>query len=509
MTTPNLVRSCAERLVERGGALDERVDRIDVRGTPDCELLADLRNAAQMWQEGGFGNIEALDSLGDAMDLGSMREPDGELRLIIRKCHTDSTFYFLTASGIPVLLRDTPRAADARRILVAEAFQPFEAVSCHFETWETMVADDAGPNRLRDAAPRRIVRDQVPITPISLGPVLLARAPASGSVTFGIWKRIATCQLLTTLCNEIWHEADVLMVTLTGPRTLRLMAELDAVVPDRDFEPANNAASWIFDSERDVEVRHTLFTYELAREWPAEIGFVAGFALRAEGALEAAKSAFRMHVRDASKDTLRSLGDLRKNLSDEVGRVVAQTRDLVTETWRDFLVVVTALIGRITLLVAAPETANLRAAQSVLIGTALFLIFSIITNVTSNASFMRISARNREVWKTKLYGFLDAGDFKQLAENPLNDTIKIYRRTRMAVGIVYLVLIVALLTAAFGPNLASKSKAEAMNASGLSSTHTTASLAPGSASVAARLMEGHQRDGPRYAPPTGASYQAK
>jgi hypothetical protein len=259
-----------------------------------------------------------------------------------------------------------------------------------------------------------------------------------------------------TLCDEVWKDDNVTRVSLSGPRKRRLTGGFDNTLPDRDLGPATDAVSWVYDSGRDVETRHTLFIYELAREWPGETPFVEEFATRAPSALEAAKSAFRMHVRESSKDTLKALQDLRKNLADDVARVVAQTRELVSTTWRDFLVAVTALFGRIALVSSSKPSAPL-ATEWLLIGAAIFLAFSIITTVLSNASFMSIDDTSRKAWKTKLYGFLDDADFNILATDPLSAAKRTYRCTRATVCVAYVVLIGVLVYVARQPDVSTDS----------------------------------------------------
>ena len=444
MTTPNRVRACVDQLAANGGGIDERIDRLDVRGAPDQPLIDELRAASQAWRDEGFGTLTVLDSLGDELDLDANPEIEGQIRLIIGKKPTASTFYFLTEQGIRVLLSNLEQAAAARRVLVAAGFDSFRTASCAFESWTEMVPDETEADRLKGVVPRRIVRDQLAIVPLSIGPILLTEPPAQPSEAFHAWRSVASKQLLITLCDEVWSDAGTTTVALTGPRKRRLTAELDGSDPQRDLLPATQAAAWVYDSGRDVETRHTLFTYELAREWPEDTPFAEAFAAKAPAALEAAQAAFRLHVREASKETLKSLQDLRKSLSEEVTRVVTQTRELAATMWRDLLVVVAALLGRFAL-VASPKPAESKAADWLLLGIAGYLAFSIIATVASNASFMGIFRRARSTWQTKLYGFLDPSDLDTLATKPLNTAETTYRWTRSAACVAYALVIVGLL----------------------------------------------------------------
>lgn len=451
MTTPSRVRACVDQLAADGGAADERIDRLDVQGTPDQPLIDELRAAAQAWRDEGFGTLTVLDALGDELDLDANPEIEGQIRLIIGKKPTATTFYFLTEQGVRVLLSDLDQAAAARRVLVAAEFDGFRTASCAFEPWTQMVPDETEADRLKGIVPRRIVRDQLAIVPLSVGPILLTEAPAQESETFHAWRSVASRQLLTTLCDEIWSDAGTVTVALTGPRKRRLKAGLDAGDPQLDLAPATEAAAWVYDSGREFETRHTLFTYELAREWPDETPFAEAFAAKAPAALEAAQAAFRLHVREASKETLKSLQDLRKSLSEEVTRFVTQTREIAATMWRDLLVVVAALLGRFAL-VASPKPAEAKAADWLLVGIAIYLAFSIIATIASNASFMGIFRSARSTWQTKLYGFLDPGDLNTLATKPLNTAETTYRWTRNAACVAYALVIAGLLLLASTDN---------------------------------------------------------
>lgn len=232
-----------------------------------------------------------------------------------------------------------------------------------------------------------------------------------------------------------------------GPRRRKLLAALNSVDLGRDMAWISEGADWVYNSGRDAETRHTLFVYELAREWPGETPFAEGFAERAAGALDAARTAFRMHVRDASKETLKSLQDLRKTLSEDVTRVVTQTRELTGTLWRDLLVVVAAVLGRFTLL-STPEAAEARFADALLYGLAGYLLVSVAMTLTANARFMTIYRDAQSQWRTKLYGFVDPADFETLATGPLGKAEATYRAIRNAAIVAYGLTIIALVVLA-------------------------------------------------------------
>lgn len=470
MTTPNRVRVSVERLAAAGGAFDERIDRLDARGTPDAELRREIRAAGELWRAEGFGTFTVLDPLGDEIGLDGLEDAEGEIRLIVGKRPTAATFYFLTARGVPELLGAFEQARGAREVLVAGDFAPFRTVTCTYAPWAAMVEDPPEPAEASTVVPRRIVRDQLAQVPLSIGPIILVDPPAEESEVFSRWRKTACRQLLTMLCDEIWSDDGTIRVSLSGPRRRKLAAGFEQLFASRNLAPANEAAAWVYDSGKDVETRHTLFVYELAREWTEETPFAAGFAERAPGALEAAKSAFRMHVRDASKETLKSLQDLRKNLAEDVGRIVTLTREISGTMWRDLLVVMAAMLGRLAL-VAAPKPEEAQLADWLLYGLSAYLVFSIGITLFTNARFMRISRTSRANWQDKLYGFVDPDDLKALAIEPIEAAERTYRWAQRAAVAAYLVVIVALVVLAAQP---APKRADAYKQAGTASTMLTA-----------------------------------
>ncbi len=467
MTIPNRVRACAEAIAAAGGALDERLDRVDVRGNPTPEVRAELAELAALWVAGGFGLFEAIDSLGDPVAIDALAATEDELRPTFVKAPTAGTVYLLTLRGIDVLLANKDRAAAARQVFIADDFAPFRTIGTLFAPWTQMVPDLVQGDEIALPIPRRIVRDQLAVVPLSVGPLLLTLPPPGEgeveppaaiaahtntplkpySAVFAQWQAAAGPQLLLCLCDEVWAQDGLTHVTLTGPRRRKLLASLKAYDSARDFWLITEAVDWVYGSGRDAETRHTLFVYELAREWPGETDFAKGFAERASGALDAARTAFRMHVRDASKETLKSLQDLRKTLADDVTRVVTQTRELTGTLWRDLLVVVAAVLGRFTLL-ATPGNGEAAFADALLYGLALYLAFSVGMTLFANASFMSIFRIAQADWQTKLYGFVDIEDYTRLATGPLRDAETIYKRTRCAALVAYGLTIIALIALA-------------------------------------------------------------
>jgi len=455
MITPNQVLETAKALEASGGTLAENITALDVTGVIQPALLDRWRAIAQGIGQSRVGAMQAIDALGDTVDF---TKANGELsdeviRIRITKNSTATTFYFFTSRGLSSLLSNAALIPQARRIFVAGEFTPFNTESCSIQPWSESVDDNQTIVPLLDVVPRRFVKDLIGgKVPTTIGHFLLAGAAPDHSEVFETWKAVAAKEMLRSLVDEIWQEAGIEMVQLSGPRRRRIVSGLNGSVNADVFEPATEAARWVYASGREIETRHTLLTYELARDWPDEIEFANGFATRAPRALDAAKISFQSYIREISKDTLKSLSDLRKTLSEEVAKVSAQTRDLLSTMWRDFVVAVTAVIGRIALLLADKPAADSIFARGMLWATALFIGSSLSLTIYSNWRFMKVAETNRTAWRTKLYGFLPTSDLEGLWDNPIKESIAAYRNARSWIIVLYAFL-VAVLVAASLPSL--------------------------------------------------------
>lgn len=453
MTSAIRIRELVDALIAGGGRSSERLDRLDLHGRLDQAQLSGWADVLAALPVAGVASVSAIDALGDQVDLASAAAElvAQELRIQVSKLSSPTTAFCLTNDGVGAVFADFEVSSSVRQVWVACDFDPFKTESCRVDPWtddasEAQAADEEG--RVPD--PRRLVKDFVGgRVPKSVFPYLLASGAPAPSKVFDKWKDVAVVRLLHSLVNEVLSTGGE-EVVITGTRPRKIDSNLKAPYSEELFTAATEAARWIYASGRDVDTRFALFTYELSREWPDALTFKDGFAARGEHALEAAKTAFRAHVQETSKDTLKSLGDLRKTLSEEVSKVVSQTRDLLGTMWRDFMVAATVFLGRVVLLGSDKPLSNPGPLRALLSGAAIFLIFSLLLSLRANAKFMSISDASRSEWRRKLYGFMNDDDFKKLSEVPLADSTREYRRVVRLVVMAYVAVIACLLWSAWG-----------------------------------------------------------
>lgn len=187
----------------------------------------------------------------------------------------------------------------------------------------------------------------------------------------------------------------------------------------------------------------------MAREWPEGVTFCEGIVYRLPPALESARLLYKAHIRAGGKDTLKSLGDLRKSLTEDTQKILQQSRDLSSALWKDMALVISTLVLRYSL-----EALNASGQQKVyalaFCALALYIAISYGMSVYINRHALSLLEKNRTTWRSKLYGFLDEQDYQELAGLPINAAMRSYHRVEGMTLAIMLILITLLLTAASG-----------------------------------------------------------
>jgi hypothetical protein len=155
-------------------------------------------------------------------------------------------------------------------------------------------------------------------------------------------------------------------------------------------------------------------------------------------ALASAREAFAFHLQEDSKEAIKSLGDLRKALQEEVARSQTATRDLLSALWRD-----AAIAGAAFALRSA--TTNSSAINIASLGAATLLFASLLTTVLSNWRFDVLAKQVRAQWRQRLYAFMSEKQWIELVTQPVSRARWVYRFSIVPVFAVYAVLIGSLL----------------------------------------------------------------
>ncbi|MDG2520570.1 hypothetical protein P7B02_03365 [Caulobacter segnis] len=413
-----------------------RVDQISNISAADFERISELASVLAQTDRGKlamFGSISGEVELANG-DVSSIEGEAVSVRLT-KKVEAE-TAYFITRRGFETALSDADFMRDARKIWIAEDFLPFSTRSCLYSPWGSAVEH----KHLDDIfdSPQRLVRDQsYRSAPADIRPWYLMIPGDATSSIFAAWKEAAVRNLIFCLPTEIRASNGTRQVVLKGARSA--FADVDLGMPQSQlFDVVTDAVRWVYDQQRDTETKFHLLNNHLALYWPEKAKWPMGLAGVLDHALASAREAFAFHLLDDSKEAIKSLGDLRKALQEEVARSHTATRDLLSALWRD-----AAIAGAAFALRSA--TTNSFTVNIASLGAAALLFASLLTTVLSNWRFDVLAKQVRAQWRQRLYAFMSEKQWMDLVTRPVSRARWVYRVSVVPVLAVYIVLISALL----------------------------------------------------------------
>ena len=336
---------------------------------------------------------------------------------------TGDHLYLATLIGFQTFLR---RGHPATHWHVLGLNTPFTTRARAYGGWEDELAHEDSP---ASKPPRLLVKESATVrtVPEDVRLWLLAEGQTlqSDDAFHMAWAMEAFDALCRCLANEI--DATGNRLTFKGPPKLSLSfkeeaAEIAGIPEFADFEVIQGAAAWVFDNAREAEVKHILLSAEIARSGRVDGQVAEYFREYLAAALECAKIAYQMAVSEITKDTLKSLGDLRKAVTEETSKATDATRQAVAA-------IATALTVGLGL-IAARLTVQI---NPYLISVVMAVALSYTAmNVFSGWKFIAIQKRLRKEWQSKLYRFLSTAEYKKMVADPIDEAERMFSRASVA-----------------------------------------------------------------------------
>jgi hypothetical protein len=414
--------------VSAGLAVSEINGTLTAVGRPTAAALAAWREVAETCAADRC-RLTCRDDLEDVHDLrtADLEELKGtDLRLTLEIIHPDNVVHVATPEGLRRVLAALDNNPSVSVVRLLGLVEPILTLGVGIEPW----IDGDGDAGLRtmgpSPSPRRFARTIAGSTkaPLEIGSWVLEGNGDRSDHAFKVWRSFSANAVRRSLVNEIYDADGAVRVVLAGTPTRRLElgeAEVDAA----SFATLQGAARWVYVEGPDAELRHALVTNELAREWRDGEPFAIGLGSRLPVALESAGLAYRAHVQQGSKDTIKSLSDLRKTLAEEMGKVTQQTRDLTSGLWRDVAVAIVAIAFRYSM--DASKIMSVKPAYALIfVLVAAYIISSQMVTVHSNRAFLKVASDARTLWRRKGYAYLSDDEFDELAGTPLSEARGIY-----------------------------------------------------------------------------------
>lgn len=387
------------------------------------DLLAGATlEAARAASEAGWV-FNIVDSHGSKYDIEEVDADFGPFRVMLEKpfpaeLGASDDLFIATEVGFRSFLRKGHSAPRWRLLGLTTAFSTRARVYCGWSESLTLV--ESPPTK----APRLLVKETATVrtVPEDVRHWLFTEGHTlePDSPFHMIWAAHALNYLSRCFANEI--DTTGTQLTFKGPPKLNLTISQVAddvwEVPLSDFEVVQEAAGWVFDNSREAEVKHILLSAEIARSGRADGD--AGNYLKENlaAALDCAKIAYQMAVSEITKDTLKSLGDLRKAVTEETSKATDATRQATAA-------IATALTVGLGL-IAARLTVQI---NPYLIAVVMGVAFCYtLMSVLSGRKFIEIQQTLRQEWQPKLYRYLSVDEFNKMVGDPISEAENLFSR---------------------------------------------------------------------------------
>ena len=303
---------------------------------------------------------------------------------------------------------------DGRRIWqVARLETAFRTYAVTFAPWDAVGPPPYAGNESRSA--RRLVREVAGIraVPESVNRWLLADKNVfpGDAAAARTWGEIAARRLMLVLPNEVDGEQHLLR--FKGPPRL----DLRLAVPGLDVLPVltldgflalQKAVDWVFELEREAEMRHILLAAEFARSGGSGDAAPEFVRDNVADALAGAKTAYQVQLSGISSDALKTLSELRKSVSDDTAKVAEGTRQIITAVAGALAIGVGLVAARLS------GTVDPTLIKIILLLAATYVAITILSGV----SFTFLQRKVRKAWQPRLYRFLTSTDYDALVGGP-------------------------------------------------------------------------------------------
>lgn len=288
------------------------------------------------------------------------------------------------------------------------------------------------------ASPGRLVRhlSRGADVPASIAAWIIRETPAAPSPVFDAIAEMAAKRLPLALVSELWREGDqeVLFASFQGGRRLKLeVSGLDASAPSDELHAA---IEWIYARNEDAETKHGLLAAEIAREWKSEEKLGNGLQDLLAHALENARTAFSIKIRNLSTDALKLMSELRKNLTSDIQAATSYSSALTSTLWRDAALAFGAMLLR-------SVSVDIKDADWVPLLAFAYLIGAGIMNYWQFKNGIKAVLSGAQQFRSRVYGYLSDDDYEAIYASQIRGVV--HRAEAQARAVLTLYICTALL----------------------------------------------------------------
>jgi hypothetical protein len=352
--------------------------------------------------------FEAHDRAGGVWAIEDLAESFAPYTLQIDKPQPEAGIFVLTNTALGAWLAEQKQSNKWQVGSLTRSFSTWGSLFSPFGETGEFEEHEATKN------PQEVVRENgaQSLVPNDVRPWLLSNpedAPLEDA-TFQVWANAAVPFLLRSLCSEVLFSGGRL--AFRGPPRVQLSAPGDNGFDELElpgFLAAQEVCRWVYENSRETELRHGLFTSEFARSTGDREIIESAFKAIAAGAFESTKIAYQLSLSDLSRDTLKSLTELRKAVTEEAAKTSDTTRQIITAVGG-------ALSVGIGLVAAKVSSIG---SPAIIIGLAVVLTLYVGTMGISGIMYLNLQSEIRSDWKSRLYNFLTYEEYSKMVSKPL------------------------------------------------------------------------------------------
>lgn len=231
---------------------------------------------------------------------------------------------------------------------------------------------------------------------------------------FRLWAKNAIAKMLLSLPNEVNFETQALKFNGPPKLVLNSICDLDcplSALGVKGFLSLHEAVCWVYENERESEVKHALLANEISRTGREVDEALTYINMHIFDALCGAKVAYQMSISEVGKETLKALADLRKSVTDETSKVAESTRQIITA-------IATSLAVGIGLIAARLLSSNLP--DFVIPAIMVVVVIHVAAVIISGLNYINIQRTLRGDWQSRLYRFIPTGEYNKMVEEPIS-----------------------------------------------------------------------------------------
>lgn len=348
---------------------------------------------------------------------------------------SENELLVLTNTGFSAFLRNENPAAVWRIALLGAS------IFTEGRTYTSWADKAPAPVAAKKKSPRSLVREASGnrIVPQTVAPWTLVDSsfvPQSEAAV--LWANASIAACLRSLADDIDSESGELKFKGPPRLTFKLHDQPNKYFVElgsAGFAALHLATAWVFENEREAEVRHILFACEVARSNGAADNELPLFGGNLMPALDGAKIAYQMSIAELGKDTLKSLADLRKSVTEDTSKVTEGTRQVAAA-------VAGALALGFGLIAARLSTATPR---WLLITVMFIVVFYVTAIIFSGYDFIRLQRSIRKQWQSRLYRFLSPAEYELMVATPTAHAERTFKVTACVGGVAVGLLMIAII----------------------------------------------------------------